>query len=121
MAQKKAPRKQPTRKPTKGTTKGATKKPKKPSETLLLVGTVKGAFVFRSKDRKTWSRSGVLFPGMQVYALCHDPRNGRLLAGVSHPFFGTTARHSDDLGKTWIEPKEANIKFPEDAGTVRSD
>jgi hypothetical protein len=97
------------------------KRPRTSYETLLLVGTVKGAFIFRSKDRKTWTRSGVLFPGMQVYALCHDPRSGRLLAGVSHPYFGTNVRNSDDLGKTWIEPKEANIKFPEDAGLVRSD
>jgi hypothetical protein len=58
---------------------------------------------------------------MQVYAFCHDPRSGRLLAGVSHPFFGTNVRYSDDLGKTWVEPQEANIKFPEDAGLVRSD
>lgn len=33
---------------------------------------------------------------MQVYALCHDPRSGRLLAGVSHPYFGTNVRYSDD-------------------------
>jgi len=61
--------------------KTSKKRPRKSSETLLLVGTVKGAFIFRSRDRKTWTRSGVLFPGMQVYALCHDPRSGRLLAG----------------------------------------
>jgi len=50
MAQKKAPK----------------KKPRKGAETLLLVGTVKGAFIFRSRDRRTWTRSDVLFPGMQV-------------------------------------------------------
>jgi hypothetical protein len=115
MAQKKSLKKKAPKKKAPRKTKA------KGSETLLLVGTVKGAFILRSRDRKTWTRSAVLFPGMQVYALCHDPRSGRLLAGVSHPFFGTNVRYSDDLGKTWVEPKEANIKFPEDAGLVRSD
>ena len=47
-------------------------------ETILLVGTMKGAFVLRSdKSRKNWKIEGPHFRGEAVYALLHDTRAGR--------------------------------------------
>ena len=47
-------------------------------DVLLLVGTMKGAFVLRSnKDRKQWEVGGPYFPGRAIYTLAYDDRNGR--------------------------------------------
>ena len=47
-------------------------------EALLLVGTMKGAFVLRSdKSRKKWKIEGPHFRGEAVYALLHDNRGDR--------------------------------------------
>jgi photosystem II stability/assembly factor-like uncharacterized protein len=86
---------------------------------LVLVGTMKGAFVFRSTPaRARWERGGPYFPGHSVYALAYDGRNGRrrLWAGPSSMHWGSVLSSSDDFGRTWTEPQEANVKFPEDTG-----
>jgi len=50
----------------------------KPGDVLLLVGTMKGAFVLGSdKNRKEWTVGGPYFPGRAIYALAHDQRQGR--------------------------------------------
>ncbi|PYS65087.1 MAG: hypothetical protein DMF76_03535, partial [Acidobacteria bacterium] len=49
-----------------------------PGDNLLLVGTIKGAFLFRSDGaREKWVKAGPYFPGRSIYALAHDGRNGR--------------------------------------------
>lgn len=83
---------------------------------VLLVGTTKGAFLFRSgRDRDRWEMDGPHFPGEEVYALAADSRNGGtvLWAAPGNPFFGTTLRRSDDLGATWSPGEERPVKFPE--------
>ncbi|HKE97677.1 MAG TPA: exo-alpha-sialidase [Actinomycetes bacterium] len=85
---------------------------------LVLVGTMKGAFVFRSgPDRREFQVSGPHFPGHAVYALAFDGRAGRrrLLAGTTSSHWGAVVRSSDDLGRTWTDPAEGNVRFP--AGT----
>jgi hypothetical protein len=85
---------------------------------LLLVGTMKGAFLLSSdKDRERWDVSGPHFPGRTIYALAYDSRVGRqrLWAGSSN-FFGTLLHSSDDFGKTWTNPESSPVKFPEDTG-----
>jgi len=85
-------------------------------DNLLLVGTVKGAFLFRSdKNRTKWEEAGPYFPGRSVYALAYDGRNGRqkLWAAVNSPFWGSFLSSSNDFGKTWSDPETYNIKFPE--------
>ena len=82
---------------------------------LLMVGTTKGAFLFRG-DGQRFQSSGPLLTGSSVPSLAFDGRNGRcrVLAGASNFFFGTSVLRSDDLGATWSEPVEGgNIKFPE--------
>jgi photosystem II stability/assembly factor-like uncharacterized protein len=87
-----------------------------PGDVLVLVGTMKGAFLFRSgPDRRKFEASGPHFPGQVVYAITFDGRAGRrrLLAGVSSMHWGAVVRSSDDLGRTWSDPAEGNVRFPE--------
>jgi photosystem II stability/assembly factor-like uncharacterized protein len=85
-------------------------------DNLLLVGTMKGAFLFRSDStREKWEKAGPYFPGRSIYALTHDGRNGRhrLWAAVNSPFWGSFLSSSNDFGLTWSDPETYNIKFPE--------
>jgi serine/threonine protein kinase len=90
----------------------------KEGDVLLLVGTVKGAFLLRSTvDRSRWDVAGPYFPGQAIYALAYDHRDGRrrLWASTSS-YWGTYLRSSDDFGRVWTNPLEAQIKFPVDSG-----
>ena len=50
----------------------------KREDTVVLVGTAKGAFIARSdKARKKWDVAGPYFIGQSVYAMCMDPRGKR--------------------------------------------
>ncbi len=91
----------------------------KNGDVLLLVGTTKGAFLLRSpSDRKHWHVAGPYFHGQSVYSLAYDGRNGRhrLWASTGSMLWGTFLRSSDDFGRTWTNPLEANIRFPPDSG-----
>ena len=88
----------------------------KRGDNLLLVGTMKGAFLFRANsEREDWDVAGPYFPGRSVYALAYDGRNGRkrLWAAVNSSFWGSFLSSSNDFGKTWSDPETYNIKFPE--------
>ncbi|MFL6246786.1 MAG: WD40/YVTN/BNR-like repeat-containing protein [Thermoanaerobaculia bacterium] len=88
---------------------------------LVLVGTMKGAFLFRSdRSRGTWEMGGPYFPGSAVYAIAYDGRGGRnrLWAGPHSMHWGGLLRTSDDFGRTWTNPEEANVKFPEGTGAA---
>ena len=93
----------------------------KDGDVLVLVGTMKGAFVFRSNPaRKRWDRGGPYFAGHSVYAMAYDGRKGRrrLWAGASSMHWGSVLHSSDDFGRTWTEPSEPNVKFPADTGAA---
>ena len=52
--------------------------PVRDGDVLLLVGTMKGAFLLRSDgSRRGWDASGPHFPGRSVYAMGYDGRGGR--------------------------------------------
>jgi photosystem II stability/assembly factor-like uncharacterized protein len=92
-----------------------------PGDVLLLVGTMKGAFVLRAdKKRKKWEMGGPYFPGSAVYALAYDNRAGRqrIWAGPQSMHWGALVRSSDDFGQSWTNPEEANVKFPEGTGAA---
>lgn len=92
--------------------------PVRKGDCLLLVGTIKGAFIFRSNtQRKRWEIGGPYFHGHNVYALAYDGRAGRhrIWAGTQ-TYWGTMLRSSDDFGKSWSNPQEAPIRFPADTG-----
>lgn len=85
-------------------------------DVLLLVGTMKGAFLVRSdRARRRWDVGGPYFPGSAVYAMAYDARAGRrrIWAGPNSMHWGGLLRSSDDFGKTWTNPEDANIKFPD--------
>lgn len=85
-------------------------------EVLLAIGTRKGLWLARTKDRRGWEVSGPQFPIADVKALAIDTRGERprLLAGVLNSHFGPSMVVSDDLGETWSEPDDAPIAFPAD-------
>lgn len=88
----------------------------KSGDNLLLVGTTKGAFLFRSNaERSKSEEAGPYFPGRSVYALAYDGRNGRnkLWAAVNSPYWGSFLSSSNDFGETWSDPESYNIKLPE--------
>jgi hypothetical protein len=87
-------------------------------DVLLLVGTTKGAFFFRSDaQRRRWEIGGPYFHGHNVYALAYDARAGshRIWASTQS-YWGTMLRSSDDFGKSWTNPEQAPIRFPPEAG-----
>lgn len=90
-------------------------------DVLLLVGTMKGAFLLRStKKRAKWEMGGPYFPGSAVYAMAYDSRAGRhrLWAGPHSMHWGGLLRWSDDFGRKWTNPQEANVKFPKRTGAA---
>ncbi len=91
----------------------------KDGDVLLMIGTMKGAFLFRSnRSRARWEVGGPHFPGVPVYAVAFDKRQGRhrLWAGTQSWRWGTVLRSSDNFGKKWTEPETYSIKFPADSG-----
>jgi photosystem II stability/assembly factor-like uncharacterized protein len=88
-------------------------------DVVLLVGTMKGAFLFRSDARRArWQRGGPHFPGNAVYALAYDGRAGRrrIWAAPESMHWGAVLRASDDFGRSWTSGDEANVRFPDGAG-----
>src|SRR5712691_6375574 len=91
----------------------------KKGDVVLLIGTLKGAFFLRaSAARGTWQIEGPYLAGRAVYALGHDGRAGRrrLWASAASMHWGAVLVSTDDWGRTWTEPKEANVKFPAESG-----
>jgi photosystem II stability/assembly factor-like uncharacterized protein len=99
------------RKTKKATVKAETPAAKKragrsrPSRTLVLVATRKGAWLYHGDGaRKTWRADGPHFLGHIINHVVLDPRDGRtLLAAAKTGHLGPTVFRSTDLGRTWKE------------------
>lgn len=88
---------------------------------LLMIGTRKGLLLARSADaRQRWAIDAVHFPDQEVYAVALDVRRDppRLLAAGTTGWWGPFFAYSDDLGKTWVEPKQAPVAFPAETETA---
>ena len=77
-------------------------------DVLVLVGTMKGAFILRAgQDRGGWEIGGPYFPGSAVYALAYDGRAGRnrLWAGPTSMHWGGLLRSSgrECNRATWMQ------------------
>jgi hypothetical protein len=74
----------------------------------LLVGTRKGAWIYRSDAGRTaWNVTGPLFLGQIVNHFVRDPRDGKtLLMAASTGHLGPTILRSTDGGTTWTEAKQ---------------
>ncbi|WP_025274437.1 WD40/YVTN/BNR-like repeat-containing protein [Haloglycomyces albus] len=88
---------------------------------LAAIGTRKGLFLATSDDRRSWSVEGPInvdpdgfTDASEFYSIGIDPRTNRIMVGASSPHFGTSLWSSDDLGRTWREPQQAPIAFPQD-------
>jgi photosystem II stability/assembly factor-like uncharacterized protein len=87
----------------------------KKGDVIVLVGTMKGAFVLRSNGRrKKWDVGGPYSIGSPVYAMAFDQRQGRRRIWWAQQSFrwGTVLCSSDDFGKTVTEPETYSVKFP---------
>lgn len=90
----------------------------KNGDVLVLAGTNKGLFIFRSsRERSRWQMAGPYFPGRAIYAAVYDNRQDRhrIWASTSQ-FWGSYLQSTDDFGRSWTNPLEANVKFPQDSG-----
>ncbi len=76
-------------------------------QTVLLVATRKGAWIYRSDAaRREWASDGPHFFGHIVHHLVLDPRDGStLLAAAKTGHLGPTIFRSTDFGKSWSEAK----------------
>ena len=83
----------------------------------LLVGTRKGAWIFRSDAaRRAWRVQGPIFLGHIVNHLILDPRDGKtLLMAASTGHLGPTIFRSTDDGETWTEAAQPPA-FPKTGG-----
>ena len=91
------------------------------NDLLLLVGTVKGAFLLRSSAaRSGWEIAGPWFQGQNVDAIAYDDRAGRrrLWASTLSWHWGPGLAFSDDFGRSWDSPEQSRIRFPEDLGVA---
>jgi photosystem II stability/assembly factor-like uncharacterized protein len=90
-------------------------------DALLLVGTMKGLFLFGSRPaRRRWTMAGPFFPGSSVYGAAFDGRAGRrrIWAAPSSMHWGAELAWSDDFGKTWERPEVPLVRFPETSGAA---
>ena len=78
--------------------------------TTLIVGTEKGAFICRSKDRAKWTVEGPLFKGWKVTASARTP-SGRYLVATASQIYGAALHASKDL-KEWKQI-EKGPAYPE--------
>ena len=76
------------------------------SQTLLLIGTRKGAFFLESNDRKTWELQGPFCEGWPVYHVIHDPKSGAVYAAAASEWHGQAIWRSGDRGETWTHSSE---------------
>jgi photosystem II stability/assembly factor-like uncharacterized protein len=91
----------------------------KRGDVLVLVGTMKGAFVLRSNAaRKRWDVGGPYSIGSPVYAMGFDNRKGRnrLWWAQQSSRWGCSLVSTDNYGKTTTEPEIYSVKFPEESG-----
>jgi photosystem II stability/assembly factor-like uncharacterized protein len=84
-------------------------------KTLLLAGTKKGLFIFKSEDRRAWHMTGPFSAGREINHAIYDRRNGRIFATANDAWFGCEIMSSPDMGKTWTAATQ-NPKFPESSG-----
>ncbi len=91
----------------------------KSREVILLVGTRKGAFVFRSnQDRSEWTLDGPHVAGSPIYCTAFDSRdNSSVYAASSNDWFGPAVYLSRDQGRTWRQAK-SSPKFTAKSGAT---
>jgi len=87
----------------------------------VWIGTRKGAFRFRSKDRKKWDVDGPHHRGSEINHIVADPRNPTVIyATVNSGWFGPHLHVSRDGGKSWqLSEKGLELKSVPDQSLKR--
>ena len=95
---------------------------KRTTPVSVWVGTRKGAFVFRSTNRRSWDVDGPHFRGWEVNHVAQDPRDPkRIYAAVNSAWFGPHIHLSVNGGKTWKPSDEGfALKSLPDAKLARA-
>ena len=86
---------------------------------ILIVGTVKGGFIFKgNRARQRFDIAGPYFKGQAVFSTAYlpDQRAPRILVGHTSMHWGALVSWSDDFGASWHEPEDGNVKFPAGSG-----
>jgi hypothetical protein len=84
-------------------------------DVILMVGTVKGGFLFHTdRKRGKFHIAGPYFKGQAVFSAAYlpDKKSPRILMGNKSEHWGAMVSRSDDFGATWNEPADGNVKFP---------
>lgn len=91
-------------------------KPKRGS-VVVLVGTRKGAFIFRSDARrKTWALDGPHFAGFNVHHFILDPRDREALYAATYTeWWGADIQRSRNWGRTWRRTK-GGVRYEKESG-----
>lgn len=85
-------------------------------EVHLLVGTSKGAFLFRSnRQRKSWRVEGPFHSGWEVNHFVRDPRSGHLWAAINTTWWGHDLQVSQNGGRKWRKASRG-LGFAKDRG-----
>ncbi len=86
-------------------------------EVLVLPGTAKGGFIFRSDARrKNWSVSDPLFKGLMVHHFTFDPCDREsLYAATDSEWWGSDIQRSRDGGRKWERTKDG-LRYAKDSG-----
>src|SRR3954468_8778149 len=84
-------------------------------QTLLLIGTRKGAFLLESDDRRDWRVRGPFCESWPVYHAVFDPGSGAIYAAAASEWHGSAVWRSGDLGATWALSSEG-IGYGEESG-----
>ncbi len=76
-------------------------------QTLILLGTKKGAFVVASDtERRSWELRGPFCETWPMNHVIADPVSGTIYGGGGNEWFGPAVWKSTDLGATWTHSSE---------------
>jgi len=88
----------------------------KRGDTIVVVGTRKGLFLFHSRDRKKWSSQGPYFEGDQIRHAILSPEDGKtIFAGITSEHWGPVVARTRDFGGKWNVPHEGP-RFSKESG-----
>ena len=82
---------------------------------VVLAGSKKGLFLFKSSDRKRWQLRGPFLKGREIHHAVYDRRSGRILATSNAEWSTPEIVWSGNLGKTW-NPAKRSPAFPKESG-----
>src|SRR5271170_2227158 len=81
---------------------------------ILIVGTVKGVFIFScDRNRREFKIAGPYFKGQAVFSTAFfQDSPPRIPAGHMSMHWGSLVSWSDNFAASWHEPPDGNVKFP---------